>query len=105
VIGFDTFIIAALTPFAPADAELLKRNAAGVLARYFPDAPALYARRGWRQPTSIGRVYDARRAESVLGFRCKTGFGRVLETLRTGERLPFVHDPAYLWPKQSSVAE
>jgi nucleoside-diphosphate-sugar epimerase len=94
-IGFDTFIIAALTPFSPSDAEQLKTNASAVIARYFPDAPALYARQSWRLPTSIGRVYDARRAQSgVLGFRCETDFGRVLETLQTGKRLPFVHDPA-----------
>jgi UDP-glucose 4-epimerase len=103
-VGFDTFVISASTPFAPTDAEQLKSDAAAVVERYFPDAPALYARRGWRLPTSIARVYDARRAESILGFRCKTDFGRVLETLRTGERLPFAHDATYLSPKQRSAA-
>jgi nucleoside-diphosphate-sugar epimerase len=88
-VGFNIFVISALTPFAPADAEQLKSDAAAVVARYFPDAPALYARRGWRLPASIARIYDASRAKCLLGFRCQTDFGRILDTLRTGERLPF----------------
>jgi hypothetical protein len=56
---------------------------------YFPDAPALYTRRGWRLPTSIGRVYDSSRIERVLGL---TDYGRVLDALRTGGRLPFAYD-------------
>ena len=85
--------------FAPSDAEALKHDAAAVVTRYFPDAPALYAPRGWRLPVSIGQVYDAGRAERALGFRCKTDFGRVLDALRTGRQLPFIHDPTYLPPK------
>jgi len=81
--------------------EALKRAAADVIERHFPDAAALYARRGWRLPTSIGRVYDASRIERVMGFRCATDFGRVLHALRTGGRLPFAHEPAYQSPKES----
>jgi len=32
----------------------------------------------------ITRVYDASEAQRVLGFRCKTDFGRVLDALRPG---------------------
>lgn len=103
-IGFGSFVISAPTPFRPSDAEALKRDAAAVVARYFPDAPDLYARRGWRLPASIGRVYDASLAERVLGFRCETDFGRVLDALRTGGDLPFAHDPAYLPPKEQGAA-
>ena len=85
-------------PFLRSDAEALKRDAAGVVARYFPDAPALYRQVGWRLPTSIARVYDSSRAERHLGFRCRTDFGRVLDTLRLGEPLPFADDPAYVSP-------
>jgi UDP-glucose 4-epimerase len=94
-IGFGIVIVAAPTPFAPSDAMMLKRDAAAVVARYFPDAAALYAARGWRLPASIGRVYDARLAERMLGFRAETAFTNVLEALRTGAALPFAHDPAY----------
>ena len=94
-LGFETFVLSAPTPFVRSEAEALKRAAADVIERHFPDAPALYARHGWRLPTSIGRVYDASRAERVLGFRCATDFGRVLNALRTNGRLPFAHKPAY----------
>ena len=103
-IGVGTFVISAPTPFVPSDAEALKHDAAAVVTRYFPDAPALYARRGWRLPVSIGRVYDAGEAQRVLGFRCETDFGRVLDALRTGRRLPFTHDPTYLSPKERPAA-
>lgn len=97
-IGFDVVIVSAPTPFARADAEALKRKAPGVIARYFPEAEALYARRGWRLPQSIGRVYDAARAERVIGFKAETDFAAVLSALRDGREMPFVHDPGYVGP-------
>lgn len=99
-IGFDEFIISAPTPFARSDAEELKRDAAAVIGRYFPEAALLYAKRGWRLPTSIGRVYDSSKAERVLGFRCATNFDAILEALRTNGPLPFAHDPSYSSPKE-----
>ena len=98
-VGCDTFIVAAPTPFSPSDAAMLKADAAAVVSHCFPDAGALYARRGWRLPASVGRVYDAGKAERVLGFRCRVDFSRVLESLRTGRALPFAHDPAYQSPR------
>jgi UDP-glucose 4-epimerase len=103
-IGFGTFIVSAPTPFARDDCAELKRDAAAVIARHFPDAPELYARKGWELPKSIGRVYDAARAEQVLGFRCETDFGSVLDALRGGDPLPFAHDPCYVSPKEAPGA-
>lgn len=97
-IGFDIFVASAPPPFARSDAEALKHDAAGVIARHFPDAAPLYARRGWRLPASIGRVYDPGRAERVMGFRARTDFAAVLDALRGDAPLPFAHDPAYLGP-------
>ena len=97
-LGFGSFILSAPTPFVPADAEALKADAAAVVARYFPDAPALYARRGWALPTSIDRVYDSGAAEARLGFRCKTGFAEMLAALRDDLPPPIRHDPAYIGP-------
>lgn len=99
-VGHGVFVISAPTPFARGDCAELKRDAAGVIARAFPDAAALYAARNWTLPTSIGRVYDAERAERVLGFRCETDFAAVLAALRDGAPLPFAHDPAYVSPKE-----
>jgi UDP-glucose 4-epimerase len=42
----------------------------------------------------FGRLYDASRIQRLLGFRCATDFGFVLEALRTDDRLPFAHQPA-----------
>lgn len=103
-IGCDTFILSAPTPFARAEAAELKADAPAVIARHFPDAAALYARRGWQLPRSIGRVYDAGRAERIMGFRCETDFAAVLAALRTGGPLPFAHDADYVSPQLSRSA-
>ena len=97
-LGFDTFILSAPTPFTRGEAAALKRDAAAVIARHFPEAPALYAVRGWRLPGSIDRVYDAAHAADRLGFRCSTDFAAVLDSLREGRPLPFAHDPGYISP-------
>ncbi|MBP0615320.1 NAD-dependent epimerase/dehydratase family protein [Jiella mangrovi] len=101
-IGFDVLVVSAPTPFARSEARELKADAASVIARYFPDAAELYARRGWLLPRSIGRVYDARRMERVLGFRCRTDFAAILAVLEEGADLPFHHDPNYVSPKERS---
>lgn len=103
-LGLQTLIVSAPTPFGRDDAPELKRDAAAVVRRCFPDVDALYARRGWTLPASIGRVYDASRAGRVLGFRCRTDFAEVLDALRHDRPLPFVHDPAYVSPKERPVA-
>jgi nucleoside-diphosphate-sugar epimerase len=103
-IGFDALIVSAPPPFTRDDAQALKTDAAAVIARYFPDAPALYAAQGWRLPASIGRVYDPGRAERVLGFRCQTGFAQILDALRSGNPLPFAHDPDYVSPSEALLA-
>jgi UDP-glucose 4-epimerase len=80
-LGFDTFIIAAKTPFSPGDCEELMVDAPTVVARYFPHYRDIYARIGWTMFQSIDRVYDARKAARRLGFVCSTGFSEVLEQL------------------------
>lgn len=92
--GFDLFIVSAPTPFSRSEAAELKRDAAAVIEHHFPDAPALFAERGWALPATLGRIYDAAHAERRLGFRCRIGFADVLEAMRNGNRLPFVHDPS-----------
>jgi len=99
-IGFGTFIVAAPTPFAREDAAELKRDAAAVIARCFPEAAELYQSQGWTLPASIDRVYDAGLAERSLGFRCETDFAALLGALRDGRELPFAHDPDYVSPQE-----
>ncbi|MBR0873407.1 NAD(P)-dependent oxidoreductase [Bradyrhizobium tropiciagri] len=98
ISGFEVFVISAPTPFARGDVAALKSDAAAVIARHFPDAPALFARRGWRLPESIGRIYDPAKAERLLGFRATTDFAAVLDALRRDAPLPFAHDPDYVSP-------
>lgn len=97
-IGFGLYVVSAPTPFQRNEAQAVKMDAAAVIARYFPEAPARYAARGWSLPASIGRVYDASAIERDLGFRCQTDFAAVLQALQTGARLPFAHDPTYVSP-------
>lgn len=99
-IGWGLYIVSAPPPLVRSDAARLKSDAATLVAERFPDAPALYAARGWRLPESIGRVYDPARIERDLGFRCETDFAAVLAALRESKPLPFAHDPAYVPPKE-----
>jgi nucleoside-diphosphate-sugar epimerase len=80
-LGFETFIISAKTPFRRYDCAELIADAPSVVARYFPDYPALYARLGWTMFQSIDRVYDASKAAQRLGFVCRTGFAEKLREL------------------------
>jgi UDP-glucose 4-epimerase len=102
--GFGTFILSAPTPFSRDDCAELKADARAVIARHFPDAQELYARKGWTLPESIGRVYDAALAEKVMGFRCESDFGAVLAALRDGREMPFAHDAGYVSPKEVAGA-
>ena len=101
-IGFGTYIVAAPSPFARTDAEALVEDAPAIIAHYFPEVAALYARAGWTLPRHIDRVYDSGLAERELGFRCRTGFAEVLAALASGGQLPFAHDPSYVSPKESA---
>jgi UDP-glucose 4-epimerase len=77
-IGFDTFIISALTPFSPEDCEQLMEYAPLVVHRYFPRYREIYARRGWTMFDYIDRVYDSNKAMRRMGFVCQTDFGDIL---------------------------
>jgi hypothetical protein len=54
-------------------------------------------------PKSIGRVYDSRKAERVMGFRCRTDFAAILAALKDGTPLPFTHDAGYVSPKEPAA--
>lgn len=99
-VGWGLYVVSAPPPFTRADAARLKADAAALIAERFPDAPALYAARGWVLPASIGRVYDPSAIERDLGFRCQTDFAAVLAALREGRAMPFTHDPGYVPPKE-----
>jgi UDP-glucose 4-epimerase len=103
-LGCETFVLSAPTPFSREEAEELVADAPGVIARHFPDAAAVYAKAGWSLPTHIDRVYDAGKAERLIGFRCRTDFRSILDALRDGAPPPFDHDPGYVSPKERAGA-
>ncbi|MEP3224796.1 MAG: NAD(P)-dependent oxidoreductase [Parasphingorhabdus sp.] len=100
-LGFETFILSAPTPFGRTDCAQLIANAPAVIARYYPEAKALYDKKGWILPDHIDRIYDAGKAERLLGFRSKTDFASILAALAEEREPPFHHDPHYLSPKEA----
>jgi UDP-glucose 4-epimerase len=84
VLGFGKFIITATTPFAPDDLPRLGVDATAVVARYFPNFPALFANAGWKMLPTLDRVYVNARARNVLGWRPRHDFAHVLRCLAEG---------------------
>lgn len=82
--GFRRFMISGATPFAAEDVHALKRDAPSVLERRAPELVEAFARRGWRLPGSIDRVYCPALAMSALGWTPRHGFGEVLKQLDDG---------------------
>jgi UDP-glucose 4-epimerase len=67
--GFDVFNVSAPSPFGPADCPRLLAEADALILERFPWAQAEFARRGWRLPGSIDRVYVVDKAITGLGYR------------------------------------
>ena len=86
-LGFRKFIVSATTPFQRGDVDDLRRDAAAVVERYFPEFPGVYAERGWKMFPEIERVYSNERARSELGWRPRFDFGEILRRVQAGEPL------------------
>jgi UDP-glucose 4-epimerase len=84
-LGFGRYIVSATTPFAPGDAVALREDARAVVARVFPDCPALYDRLGWKMLPSSERVYDNARARRELDWTPRFDFRHALDRLTRGE--------------------
>jgi UDP-glucose 4-epimerase len=85
VLGFGKFIITATSPFQRSDVAQLGVDARAVLARYFPEYPAIYAKLGWTMLPALDRVYVNARARELLGWRPKYDFAHVLRCVAAGE--------------------
>jgi UDP-glucose 4-epimerase len=83
-LRFGRYIVSAKTPFTPEDLRDLRKDAARVIRRRFPDCAALYAARGWSLPDAIDRVYVNERARTELGWSPRYDFPHVLDCLRRG---------------------
>jgi UDP-glucose 4-epimerase len=64
---------------------MLRRDAAAVVLRQFPECAELYAARGWTLFPTIDRVYVNELARRSLGWRPKYDFRQVLDSLRAGQ--------------------
>jgi UDP-glucose 4-epimerase len=85
MLGFGKFIITATSPFRREDLAQLGVDAPAVLARYFPDYPAIYERLGWKMLPTLDRVYVNDRARQLLGWQPRHEFRQALDRLSAGE--------------------
>ncbi|HTW35024.1 MAG TPA: NAD(P)-dependent oxidoreductase [Rhizomicrobium sp.] len=83
-VGFGRYIVSATTPFSQNDLAALRRKAAEVVKRLFPDCESLYTARGWSLFPEIDRVYVNARARHDLGWRPQYDFAHALDCLRAG---------------------
>jgi UDP-glucose 4-epimerase len=83
-IGFGKFIITATTPFERDDLAQLGVDAPAVVAKYFPDYPAVYAKVGWKMLPALDRVYVNARARKLLGWQPRFDFGHILRRIASG---------------------
>jgi len=84
-IGFGRYIISATTPFTRVDLPELRLNATAVVKRYVPEFEAEYAKRAWRMPQTIDRVYVNELARAQLGWQPRHDFESAIRSLRMSE--------------------
>jgi nucleoside-diphosphate-sugar epimerase len=84
-LGFGRYVVTATTPFTRDDAAELATDAPAVVARLFPDQPAVYDRLGWRMFPALDRVYVNARARAELGWTPRHDFATALAHLAAGE--------------------
>jgi len=78
------FNIESALPWDEADGRPLRADPSTVIARHWPDAPALLDRAGTQPWGPIHEWYDIRRAAEVLGWRPHFGFTEFMAALREG---------------------
>jgi UDP-glucose 4-epimerase len=81
-IGFGRYIISATSPFTREDLQELRINPPAVVKRHVPEYEAEYARRSWRMPESIDRVYVNELARKELGWQPRHDFRSAVHRLR-----------------------
>ena len=84
-IGFRRYVISATTPFDRRDVLDLRRDAPGVVRRYFPDFETVYALHGWKMFPTVDRVYANAKARQELGWEPIYDFAWALGRLRAGQ--------------------
>jgi nucleoside-diphosphate-sugar epimerase len=78
------FNVESWLPFDESDGGALRTDPDAVIARHWPDAPAVLEAAGVAPWGPINEVYDIARAAEVMGWRPRYGFAEFLDALRHG---------------------
>jgi nucleoside-diphosphate-sugar epimerase len=77
--GYGVFNISSLSPFSRDEIYDLFHDAPSVLLRHFPSINKLFAKKGWKLPKSIDRVYSIDKAIKILNYRPSFNFDTLLD--------------------------
>jgi UDP-glucose 4-epimerase len=83
-LGFARYIISATAPFTPADLPDLRADAARVVRQRAPGFEAEYARRGWKMPAQIDRIYVNAKVRRELSWEPHHDFASIITRLQAG---------------------
>lgn len=80
--GYEVFNISALSPFSRDETYDLLHDAPSILKRYFPNIDKLFAKKGWKLPKSIDRIYSIDKAKKILKYCPKFNFDTLIDIKR-----------------------
>ena len=78
ISGYEVFNISAQSPFSVGETDDLLHDAPRVLSRHFPGIEEVFAKKGWRLPKSIDRVYSMEKARQYLNYRPRYNFASLI---------------------------
>lgn len=76
--GYDVFNISAASPFSKDETRDLCHDTPGVLMRHFPNIEDVFAKKGWKLPQNIDRVYSIEKAKKDLGYSPRYNFDTLM---------------------------
>jgi len=77
--GYEVFNISAFSPFSREETYNLLHNAPSVLLRHFPNIDKVFAKKGWKLPESIDRIYSIDKAKKILNYRPSFNFNTLID--------------------------
>jgi len=78
--GYEVLNISADSPFSRDETADLFHDAPGVLLRHFPNIEKAFAKKGWKLPKSIDRVYSIEKAKEFLDYCPQFNFDTLIDT-------------------------